>query len=288
MTNDKKIVEEIARLANIKVLVETYETIAASSMRRIRGSVLQNRIFHEGLRQLYRDVKNAHQKEVRKLLEKKAAEKKVRVAESGRKTVYMFLSANTGLYGEIVNRTFQLFLQEWKIANCDAVIVGRTGKVLMDAAAPGSRYTHFDFPDNRIDVEGLSRISAALGAYDRVVAFYGSFKGLLVQEPTRTSISGEQAESETKTVSDVRFIFEPSLEVVATFFEKEIFTSLLEQAFHESRLAKLSSRLVLLDRANLNIDNERKRAIFHSQQVRHRLYNRKQLDALSGVALWNT
>ena len=50
-----------------------------------------------------------------------------------------------------------------------------------------------------------------------------------------------------------KYIFEPSLETIVIFFETEIFSSLLEQVFHESRLAKLASRMVLLDRASVAV-----------------------------------
>ena len=78
-----------------------------------------------------------------------------------------------------------------------------------------------------------------------------------------------------------------SLEEVSLFFETEIFASLLEQIFHESRLAKLASRMVLLDHAIINIESELKRTSLSKQRVHHRTLNRHLLDSLSGVSLWS-
>ena len=62
------------------------------------------------------------------------------------------------------------------------------------------------------------------------------------------------------------YFFEPSLEEVVIFFETEIFASLLEQVFHESRLAKTASRMMLLDRASQNIDKSFDRLFFQKQR----------------------
>ena len=52
-----------------------------------------------------------------------------------------------------------------------------------------------------------------------------------------TSVSGDMLPWE-KGVSEIKYFFEPSLEKVISFFEKEIIAAIFEQEVYESLLAK--------------------------------------------------
>ena len=103
MQNYQEIAIQIDWLRNLKVLVETYETIAASSMRGIRNSVLQNRAFHTGLNRVFQDVIRAYRNEVAGFIKKNkiGQERALSLLEKNGKTALVFLSANTGLYGDL-------------------------------------------------------------------------------------------------------------------------------------------------------------------------------------------
>ena len=85
-------------------------------------------------------------------------------------------------------------------------------------------------------------------------------------------MSGDQAfgkeEKEIKDEGGIKFIFEPSLEEVFNFFDAEIVASLLQQTFHESRLAKLASRLLLLDRSIVKVEEALGKAVHRKQAPR--------------------
>jgi len=187
----------------------------------------------------------------------------------------------------VVHRTFTTFVGEVKRTQADAIIIGRMGKMFFEEIMPGSPFTYFEFPDNAIAIESLKQITASLAEYEKVVAFYAVFKNLMTQDVKASIISGAELPEENLDQKPSQpYFFEPSLEEVTVFFEKEIFASLLEQVFQESRLAKLASRMVLLDRAIINIETELKRTVLEKQRVHHRILNRQLIDSLSGVALW--
>ncbi|MBI2637569.1 MAG: F0F1 ATP synthase subunit gamma [Candidatus Sungbacteria bacterium] len=287
MINSKTILNDIELLESFRVLVETYETMAATSMRRVRNSVLQNRTYHLGLNSLYQEVKQAYRTQVMIRMKRRDGGEKdmLRIPHSG-KTILVLLSANTGLYGDIIQKTFSLFSETVKNQSGDVVVVGRVGKTLFEENMPGAQYRYFDFPDDKIEPEQLKVITDQLKEYEKVIVFYGAFKNFVEQTPSYSDISGDILGSEAVSTERVNYFFEPSIGAVAYFFETEIFASLLEQVFHESRLAKLASRMVLLDGAMLNIDGATKKLFFKRQQVRHSAYNRKQLDQISGALLW--
>ena len=174
MINKQTVQQELDQLQSLIMLVETYEIIAGTSVRRIRNSVLANRAFHVGLNRMFREIATAYSKEVRHVMKKNkitARGSGVSVIKRTKPTVFMFLSANTGLYGDVINRIFTAFLTEIKRTKGDVIIVGRMGKILFEDTMPGSTFTYFDFPDNSIAIENLKQISVFLAQYEKVVAF---------------------------------------------------------------------------------------------------------------------
>lgn len=286
MITNQTIITELNRLTDLQVLVETYKVIASSSMQRIRGSVLQNRAFHLGLNRIFQEVKRAYQHELARPHKTNQKNFPVGMQPQIEKTVFILFSANAGLYGDIVIKTFNFFLESASKAPADLVIIGKMGKTLFEDAIPHRPHTYFDFPDNRIDLSVLKEITQFLARYEKVIAFYGVFKNFVIQEPTASSISGDELVPDKEVAREVKYLFEPALEHAVVFFEKEIFASLVEQTFNESRLAKLASRMMLLDRSTQNIRNELKEKTFEKQRVHHQFLNKKQLNALSGIALW--
>ena len=138
MITRSTIAADVERLAQLKVLVETYETIASMSMRGIRLSVLQNRAFHEGLNAIFREVVLAHRADIKHRAKHGGASALSghSLAPKNNKKALVLISANTGLYGEIVGKTFQLFLQEYRRGLADAVIVGKLGASLFETVLP--------------------------------------------------------------------------------------------------------------------------------------------------------
>ncbi|KKW18193.1 MAG: hypothetical protein UY60_C0018G0003 [Parcubacteria group bacterium GW2011_GWB1_50_9] len=290
MITTKSIAREIGELRGLGDLVTTYEFIAAAAMRRIRNSVLENRAFHLGLNAIFQEIKRAYEREVHGLAQQHGTAKKKTISfvTRDRKSAIVFLSANTPLYGEVIARTFSAFVAEAEKNVSDAVVVGRIGRTLFEETFPARPFAYFDFPDTSIAIENLKAISTYLTRYERVLVFHGRFKSLISQEAAISSISGDllAAPDPEKDGEETKYIFEPSLETIVIFFETEILGSLLEQVFHESRLAKLASRMVLLDRASVAVDRAFVRTVSRRSQLQHRVFNRKQLDSLAGVGMW--
>jgi len=287
---EQQIEQKLEQLQDFVVLVETYETIAGTSVRRIRDSVLANRAFHEGLNQMYHEITSAYEKKVISFMKKKSgkiAGQAILFQKQRKKTAFVLISANTGLYGDIMLRVFSAFAAESRRAKGDIVIVGRMGRMFFEDAMSGTEFIYFDFPDNIIAIENLKDISNFLAPYEKVVVFYALFKNVLTQEVKASIVSGTELPTEKNNEKAASiYFFEPSLEEVALFFEKEIFASLLEQVFQESRLAKLASRMILLDHALANAENEMRRTILQKNQVWHRKINHELLNSLNGVMLW--
>jgi len=121
--------------------------------------------------------------------------------------------------------------------------------------------------------------------YEKVLVFYEQFNNVVSQSPIVTNISGDPLPWE-KGGPSVRYFFEPSLEKIMEFFEKEIFASIFQQTIFESELAKFAARMVSLDFASENTKNRLKQVILAKNRIKHQEDNKKQLGKFASMRLW--
>lgn len=287
MFSKQKITEDIQRLGGIKELVEVYEEIAATRMKKIRDSVLHSRDFLSGITQIYKEVQSSYENQVVSIMKKKKIQdkSKLSVIKKNGKSISVYIGANTGLYGDIIKKTFYLFLEGIKKEKTEVMVIGRLAKNLVEESIPSTKYVYFDFPDSHVDHDSLKKISDYLVQYEKVKVYFGQFQNVANQVPNESVISDTEFVSQQEQVKFKSF-FEPSLEEIMGFFETEIFASIFEQTMHESQLSKFASRMITLDKSIENIKDELKKVEFEKRVIDHRSMNQKQLEQLSGFTLW--
>jgi F-type H+-transporting ATPase subunit gamma len=285
MRNNKKLENEIAGLKTMSHIVEAYQEIAALRMRRVKKHVLQNRDFLMGLNDIYAQVVQSY-KSYPQIRKKKTISF---LRETNSKSVSILLSANTGLYGEVVRATYDLFVKDIKENDTDIVIVGRYGKKYYDGASIDKPYEFFDFSDSGTDEANTKKLITHILQYEKIFVYHGYFQDILSQIPLKTAVTGtgmENLTSSKEQMTSVKYIYEPTIEDVLAFFEKGILTSIFEQSVYESSLSKFASRMISLDYAMVNIKNILKKTDFNSRKLKHRYANANQLSLLSGISLW--
>ena len=283
MAQEKEIEAELNQLTALQILVRVYEEIASYRMKKTRESVLRNRLFLKKIDEVFEQVRLSYAQEVNELAREKGKpgrEKITFLAHNG-KTVSVLLSANTGLYGAIVRKTFELFLKDVQTGQVEATIVGRHGLGLFLAEETGVPYTYFDLPDHSVTSADLDEVTKHIVQYEEIHVYYGEFLNVIKQRPTELTISAEISLKEEPGKARVSYIFEPNLEKILRFFETEIFASLFEQSVREGQLAKFASRVMAMSKAESNIDKGLGRLKFEKLRVTHRVKNRKQLNSLA-------
>lgn len=250
---------------------------------------MRNRDFITDLLLLFQDVRIAYRDELVYLMKQKnikVTDKLSLIKHNGKATA-VFIAANTGLYGGIINKTIQMlnkFLQENK---ADVTIIGRAGEQLFKAYNPGIKYSFFEFPDSSIDPEKLRLIVNHLLQYEKVLVFYAQFQSIVSQDPTISALgSSIELEEEDHTIKK-KYLFEPSLEEIVIFFETEIFGLIFEQTLRESQLAKQASRMYAMDQAIQNINKRIDQTKMRNNVLHHRTINAKQVNSLAGMSLWS-
>lgn len=271
MKSYKSLLSESANLLEIKGLIEVYEELAAGKMQKIRKFILSGRDFFESLEKLSDEVGSDFES----------------VTASEKKTTAVFISANTGLYGEIIDKTFREFLDFISKNETEVYIIGKLGEELMKSLAPQISYRPLPFSDGDIVPEEFNLALASLFPYKKITVFYGKFYNIATQRPFVSKLSGEtltrsQNPEELKKIR-FRYLYEPSLYAVSEVFAGEILTSMLDSILRESQLAKQASRLMQLDQTIENIDLNLEKITSEKRSLRKKTLNRKQNAMISGI-----
>lgn len=287
MISKKEAEENIIRLQDFKTLIQTYEEIAANRMSKNRSMVLASRYFAEGLVSIYQELKTSYQAQVMHLMQQKDIKKlnNLSLIKRNGKTICLLLSSNTGLYGDIIPKVTGHFLSFARKVPCDIAVIGKLGRQLVEDSRLGKKPYFFDLPDISPSQEQLDKLAKFLINYEKIYIFYGKFESIGVQRPTILDVSGENLEQSGSKGPHVQYLFEPSLEQVMVFFEEQIFSAIIEQAFKESELAKFASRMITLDAALENASDALKKAELEKRILIHRANNKKQQEQLNGLSL---
>ncbi|MBI4079115.1 MAG: F0F1 ATP synthase subunit gamma [Candidatus Levybacteria bacterium] len=285
-----KLKQEIETVESFRFLAQAYEEISVIKMQGVRSLVLKTRDFLEGISDVFYDVKSSYKQQIALLMKKKqSSEAGLGFARKNGKSIAVLLSANTKLYGDIVPRTFSLFIETIAKGESDICIVGKLGRELYKETETKRPYTYFEIPDTKIIFDDLKPVVAQIFPYEEVTVFYGKFVNVINQTPTAASISGEKTfatQEEGQPQVETRFLFEPTLEKVLQFFESQIFSALFKQSVHESQLARHASRIRAMESALENIHDHLQGLQAQEKKLKRLLLGKKQNDALAGISLW--
>ena len=287
MITKRELTNEVDFLNALHAVLETYEEVAATRMTRIRSSVLESRDFLLEINSIFQQVKSSYKDQVNQLMKRRRIKNpsKLTFINHNGKTLYVFISANTGLYGDIIRKTHDVFIENLKKEPGDVVILGKLGLEMFNTDGIKAPVTYFDFPDNEINSVILQKITEQIIQYKKVLVFYEQFNSVINQSPIVTNISGNPLPQEVNG-PQIKYFFEPSLEKIMEFFEKEIFASIFQQTILESELAKFAVRMVSLDSASENTRNKLKQADLMKNRIRHQEINKKQSEKFSSIMLW--
>lgn len=261
MRTIKSITKEITDTGEMKGLLEVYEEMAATKMQKIRKNVVLSKEYFDGLARISEDV----------------ALDFVQTSNSSQKEAAVFLSADAGLFGDIVDKILVNFVDYVKKNKVDAYVMGKLGKSLLRTYDSHLEFEFLDFPmDNEENgTESIKEVMEKLSNYKKVSIFHGRFQTIATQISTSSSISGSvmadlghSFDKDEAAKIRVKNIYEPSIGVVGEKFAKEISVSIFTQSVKENQLAKYASRLIHLDSALENIDQ--KLNLFGQERIRMR------------------
>lgn len=287
----KAILTQIEDLTGIKDIVGASEEIASMKMRGIRSQVLLSRDLNDELTDIYREVTISYRHQIVGLLSRTknlnvAAKRNLSLKKGNGKVGCVFLSANSGFFSKILERTYHEFASYLGQHDIVPIIIGEFGKKLFTNEFPDREFVFYPFVENEKQKENFQEITKQLAAYENVIIFYARFESMASQKVSSLDVSGLEKPVSQQPINSVHYLFEPSLKTIIEFFETEIFAGIIQQAVTESELARYASRITTLDIARENINTKLKTINLEKRFAMHRIMNKKQTEAISGISLW--
>lgn len=258
MTSLKLLHKNIDSNQTMKGLVEVYEEMSATTMRKIRDAILSSRDYYHGLSLLSNEV-GADLSHLADLQTKMNA--------------IIFLSSDEGMSGEIIEKVLSQFLSSLKAdPDRDVFIAGKVGEDLVRAFAPKLAFTSL----------AIDNLATTLQAYHFVEIVFGQFESIARQNPQSRIVSATSLAMTSKQwagpeiSNKLKFLYEPSVDKISTVFGEHIFGGVIDQTIKEGELAKNASRLMHLDQALTHIEQFLEKDRFKYHKLKKSISSKKQ------------
>lgn len=234
MRRPNAIEKDALQITTVEDLTGVFESIASTQVAKVKNKVELSKEFFRLLWKRYTSLR----------IDPSARITNRDLSENEGRQVFVIISAEAGLSGDIDQRLIEIMLQAYDEKNTDIVVLGTHGATqLQQRGIPYIRYFQVPETDRYIDV---SPVVEAIMPYAKIIVYYEEYVSLGVQEiKTIDLISSmramsEDADEDTMTAEDT--IFEPSLDEIAEQMEMTMVTLALSQSILESSLAQSASR----------------------------------------------
>ncbi len=237
MRRPSQIEREAVEIGTVKELTGVFESIASTQVAKVKGKVELSKQFFQLLWSRYISIRVDPQTRITH-----------REDSPDEKGVFVIISAEAGLSGNIDQRLIETMLIDYDPKTTDIIVLGTHGATqLKQRGIAFVRYFQVPPTDQYIDV---SPVIDAIMPYSKVVVYYEEYISLGDQGikkidliSTMKEMSGMNAETDEEPVVDVPdTIFEPSLDDIADQMEVIMMTLTLSQTILESSLAQAASR----------------------------------------------
>lgn len=271
----KEIEQLIEEGESLKAITQAYSEIANLKIKRIRQETEKNRVFFEEIAKIYGLVKHL------------AIINKVDTTKN-KKTVSIVLTSNYRFYGSINSDLLDFYALYTKNLETDRIALGRSAIDYFRASKKFTGFKEIMLRGDQPTPEELNGIANILKDYSQVFVFHAKLKSLLIQIPTVSEIT---ASSAIKTASQeeadkFKFIFEPELGKILSFFDSSVITLLLSGTFLESELARTASRFISMDNAQSEANRFIKENLKLKAFAKRSIINNEVLESFASQVLF--
>jgi F0F1-type ATP synthase gamma subunit len=156
-----------------------------------------------------------------------------RANDKNGKKIFVVVSAEAGLSGDIDQRLIEAMLADYNSKDTDVIVLGTHGaNQLHDRNIPYIRFFKIPESDTYIDVSPI--VEAILG-YSKITVYYEKYVSLGVQEIKKIDLQssiqamGKDTEYTEDIITEKDTIFEPSLDEIADLMEKGMMNLAMSQ-----------------------------------------------------------
>lgn len=236
MQRASSIQAQTQQIDTVEDLTGVFESIASTQVAKIKDKVQISKEFFDLLWTHYSAIRTDPNLRLKFTSENR----------SGGKKVFVIISAEAGLSGDIDERLIELMLADFDIRTTDVIVLGSHGATqLKQRGIPYVRYFQVPESESYIDV---SPVMDAIKSYSGITVYYEEYISLGVQGvkkldlfSTIQDMSSKAKANDTEAISP-NTIFEPSLDEIADLMESAMMALTFSQAILESSLAQDASR----------------------------------------------
>jgi ATP synthase F1 gamma subunit len=240
MRRPQEIDKERLAMTSIVQLTGAFEGIASAHIARIKTQVQQSELFFKELWATYTALR------VGKEFHSGHTQKGVEIS----KDLIIIITAEGSLSGDIDQRLIEKMLEVYRKDTHDLIVVGHHGSVLLDQRriTPKQAYR---LPEQGQEGEDVTKIVQEVQRYKSATVFYQAYLSLMNQDIKSIALSaavqerGEELEQTgelEELITDVNYIFEPSIPAVVDYMERSMLGVALSEVILESKLAQQASR----------------------------------------------
>jgi F-type H+-transporting ATPase subunit gamma len=227
--------QEIDEISTVHNLTGVYESISSTQVAKIKDKVELSKVFFNLLWGRYTSIRLDPSSYITN-----------REENGNGKNVFIIISAETGLSGDIDQRLIETMLQDYDAKTTDLIVLGSHGAGQLKArGTPFVRQFQVPPTDSYIDV---NPVIEAILPYSKAVVYYEEYLSLGVQGikkidlNSRLQAMSEEADVDQDVISSADTIFEPSIEEIADQMEMTMMNLAFSEAILESTLAQDASR----------------------------------------------
>lgn len=236
MRRASTIIKETEQITTVEDLTGVFESIASTQVAKIKNKVEVSKEFFRLLWQQYSAIRIDPAERITN---------ENRQERNGRQ-VYIIISAEAGLSGDIDQRLIETMLQNYDKNTTDIIVLGSHGATQLTQR--GIHFVHFfKVPESESYID-VSPVINAIRPYSGIVVYYEEYVSLGVQEiktldlmSSMRAMSGSTGDGDN-VITDQDTIFEPSLDEIADQMEATMMTLAFAQTILESSLAQDASR----------------------------------------------
>ena len=277
---------DIAFLDSFRFILQAYQEISAMRMNKIRGSVIETRDFIKSLSEIFFEVRQSYEKQIMELAKKNKNKNDNKVIHKA----VILITANTRLYGSIINQIFEEFLTYIKNNSDDVIIIGNLGKELFEERKLNIPHAFFSIPDILVTIEDLKPIVDTILKHDIITVFHGQYESVIKQTSISTNITGNEIFGYQSVLAPQLkkrdYFFEPDLKTIVDFFKSQAVASLFKQTVHETHLARLASRINAMEDGLDAVYTQKNNLQIQRKNAQRSQEQKQQLEQLAGINLW--
>ena len=244
MSTTKQIQFQLNEAENLKMVASAYTEIAAQKLQKIRAGIERNRKFFTAINELTHIVYvAAHQRHIIMPFKK-----------SG--TVSLIITSNHHFFGDIEDKLIKFFMTNTPKFQTDRILVGATAIKHFQTINYPYQYKTFLPKEDLPSSQELKSLTTEISHYQQISVYYSRMQSVVIQNPHVVDLVQKPPEAYIERKGEVlSYIFEPELKKMLDFFDNQIVSLLLEQTFLESELARTASRLMSMDKAQINAND---------------------------------